>query len=381
MKKKYVIISGLDLKDNNRGTAALGYGSVSFLHEKGWLSEGQDILNIRFCKKFWQKQYRKKECGIVNQGGMSWKYTLFYVFVLEKILAERLGILLPFTKFGRIMRNTSCVAAINGGDGFSDIYGTDIFNMRLPLTKVALGLKIPHIILPQTLGPFEKNKNLEIAKNILKRSTRIYVRDDKFVAKLKEWNVNYSITKDLSAFMHPEPWDIKIVPNSVGLNISGLCYSNKFRTLAGYFDAYPKLINKIIVHFQQKGKMIYLIPHSYNYDNPEFANDDLIACKEVYNSLSDKSGIILLDRNLISPQIKYVISKMSFFIGTRMHANFAAIYSGVPVFGLAYSYKFEGAFDANGLNGKKQTVSIIDISPIEIDKIIDKIEDVYKETL
>lgn len=43
---------------------------------------------------------------------------------------------------------------------------------------------------------------------------------------------------------------------------------------------------------------------------------------------------------------------MSFFIGTRMHANFAAIYTGVPLFGLAYSYKFEGAFNANGLDGK-----------------------------
>ena len=84
-----------------------------------------------------------------------------------------------------------------------------------------------------------------------------------------------------------------------------------------------------------------------------------------------------MDKDLISPQVKYVISKMTFFIGTRMHANFAAIYSGVPVFGLAYSYKFEGAFNANGLNGKEQTAMINNIQEKDIDKIIEKIQLVY----
>ena len=68
---------------------------------------------------------------------------------------------------------------------------------------------------------------------------------------------------------------------------------------------------------------------------------------------------------------------MAFFIGTRMHANFAAIYSGVPVFGLAYSYKFEGAFNANGLDGKNQTAMINNIKIEDIDEIIKQIENAY----
>lgn len=68
--------------------------------------------------------------------------------------------------------------------------------------------------------------------------------------------------------------------------------------------------------------------------------------------------MVFLDEDLTSPKVKYVISQMSFFIGTRMHANFAAIYTDVPVFGLAYSFKFDGAFTANGLDGKKQTAKI-----------------------
>ena len=70
---------------------------------------------------------------------------------------------------------------------------------------------------------------------------------------------------------------------------------------------------------------------------------------------------------------------MSFFIGTRMHANFAAIYTNVSLFGLAYSYKFEGAFNANGLDGAKQTVMINNIKESDIDNIIQKIDNVYHE--
>lgn len=376
---KYVLISGLNIHDNNRGTAALGYGSVSFLHEKGWLSINQEIIGVRVYKKFWRRSFHRSESGIIRQNGKEWKYSTCNVFILQYLLIIKFGIVLPFTKFGHIIRNTSCVAAINGGDGFSDIYGTDVFNMRLPLTKVALALKIPHIILPQTLGPFEKKENLDIAEDILKKSVEVYVRDDKFVSKLREWNVNFSITKDLSAFMCPEPWDIRIIQNSIGLNISGLCYSNKFRTLAGHFDAYPELISRIIEHFQQKGRTIYLIPHSYNYKKPEYSNDDLVACKEAYTQLKNKAGVILIDKDLTSPQIKYLISKMSFFIGSRMHANFAAIYTGIPLYGLAYSYKFEGAFVANGIINSTYMVNKID--NIEIENVIKCIDSCYSMSI
>ena len=68
---------------------------------------------------------------------------------------------------------------------------------------------------------------------------------------------------------------------------------------------------------------------------------------------------------------------MTFFMGARMHANFAAIYTGVPVFGMAYSYKFEGAFNANGLDGKTQTAMINNLKSGEIENYIAKIDDFY----
>ncbi len=70
---------------------------------------------------------------------------------------------------------------------------------------------------------------------------------------------------------------------------------------------------------------------------------------------------------------------MTFFIGARMHANFAAIYTGVPVFGTSYSYKFEGAFNANGLDGKEQTEMINNLKLEQISGYIQKINNVYSK--
>lgn len=375
--KKYIIISGFNLNDNNRGTAALGYGSISFLFEKGLLKKEQDIIKLKFVKKFWKNEYKKDITETVNINGYKWKVKTVYVPIYEKFLLLKFKKLLPFTHFGKIIHNVERIFTINGGDGFSDIYGTKIFLGRLLETNIAILLKIPLILLPQTLGPFKNERNYKIAKTILKYSEKVFIRDDKFIENLIEMGINYEITRDLSFYMQPQVWDINIEKNAVGINVSGLAYSNNFKSLSGQFELYPKLINSIVLFLRKKGNIVYLIPHSYNYYYPEENNDDLLACRAIYSSLEDKKGVVLIDRDLISPEIKYLISKMKFFIGTRMHANFAAIYTGVPLFGLAYSYKFEGAFNSNGLNGNEQTALINNITDKDIPYIMEKIESFY----
>lgn len=375
--KNYIIISGLNVNDNNRGTAALGYGSVSFLLEKGFLQENQTLLNFRIYKNPLKKQNREDVTEYIEIDGRKWKHIVLCVSIIEVLLLKKFGFVLPFTRFGNAIRNTERIAAINGGDGFSDIYNTRTFLIRLPETEIAMCYGIPLIVLPQTLGPFEHESNRKIGEKILRYAEKVYVRDDKYIKELDEYGIKYEKTKDLSFYMKPQPWNVDIKENAVGINVSGLAYSNHFRTLAGKFDQYPNLIDKLITYYRDKGYPVYLIPHSYNYTCPEIDNDDMVACRQAYNKLEDKRNVVLLDQDLTSPQVKYVISKMSFFIGTRMHANFAAIYTGVPVFGLAYSYKFQGAFDANGLDGKKQTTVINNMTNQKISSVIRKIDDFW----
>ena len=376
--KKYIDISGFNIHQPNRGNAALSYGAIGFLKEKGLIEEGQELIRYQSYANFLRKRNRgiKREMLCIN--GMNLVYNKVPIFVLEKYLIKKFGIILPFTYFGRTVRQIAYEAADYGGDGFSDIYGDKDFYSRMNQTFLLWRAKVPLIMLPQTVGPFEKKGNYDMAVKIMRYAKEIYVRDGKFVEEFKKLGLKYIQTTDISSFMQPEPWDIEIKEKAVGLNVSGLAYCNTFHGLEGQFDVYPELIEQIINHFRKKGCTVYLIPHSYNYNAPD-DNDDMVACRQTYDRLADKSNVVLVDKDMTAPQVKYIISRMTFFVGARMHANFAAIYTGVPVFGTAYSYKFEGAFNANGLDGKKQTAMLNNLQSKDIDEYIEKIESFYKE--
>lgn len=378
--KKYVIISGYNLRQNNRGNSALAYGTISFLREKGWLEPGQEILQFRY-----YNNPLKKGCGKIQTerntiDGVEWTSHIIPVFGLERWLAVKFGTTMPFTRYGKLVKQVEYEAADYGGDGFSDIYGQSLYEWRFHQTLPLWKLNVPLIILPQTIGPFKTQANYDFAVKVLRHAKSVFVRDSKFEDELKKLGVKYERTKDLSAFMIPQPWDIEIKDNAVGINVSGLTYSNNFVGLERQFDAYPELIDKLICKFRALGHPVYLIPHSYNYKKPEPNNDDIVACKQAYERLEDKSNVYVIDKDLIAPEVKYIISKMKFFIGTRMHANFAAIYTNVPLFGLAYSYKFAGAFNANGLDGEKQTYMINNMTTDHIPEVINKIINLYNST-
>jgi polysaccharide pyruvyl transferase WcaK-like protein len=122
---------------------------------------------------------------------------------------------------------------------------------------------------------------------------------------------------------------------------------------------------------------VFLVPHTYNHETPEKNADDLQASKDIVQSLKNKSGVTVINADYIAPEIKFIISKFDFFIGTRLHANFAAIFSHVPVFGLAYSYKFSGTFDRYGL--KDNYSFVIDMKKENVQKITSKVEKCYNE--
>lgn len=378
--KKYVDISGFNINQPNRGNAALSYGAIGFLEEKGLLKDGQELIRYQSYANVFRKRNRGIQREVYQINGKTIIYNKVPVFILEKYLITKWGIILPFTYFGRTVKNVAFEAADFGGDGFSDIYGDKDFLGRMNQTFLLWRAKVPLIMLPQTVGPFEKKENFDLAVKIMRYAKEIYVRDGKFVEDFKKLGLKYTQTKDISSYMQPEPWDIEIKEKAVGLNVSGLAFCNTFHGLEGQFDVYPELIERLICHFREKGCTVYLIPHSYTYSKPD-DNDDMVACRQAYQKLADKSNVVLVDKDMTAPQVKYIISRMTFFIGARMHANFAAIYTGVPVFGTAYSYKFKGAFDANGLDGEKQTAMLNNLKSEDIDAYVSKIESFYNKVV
>lgn len=374
--QEYIVVSGFTFSDNNRGTSALSYGAISFLCQHGILKENQIVLNVGFgysLRLLWSPLVLTEKVQIENKVWIHKKIILSFV---EQQIIKHIPFFIPITRIARIIKNAGIVAAINGGDGFSDIYGARTFDSRLPESIVSVKLNIPLIFLPQTIGPFKSSKELVRGLNILKHAQSVYLRDEKFVDVLKDNGINFYLAKDLSFYMRPEPVEIIVPPKSIGLNISGLCYYNNYGSLAGRFTYYANLIDTLIRRFSELGCHVFLIPHSYNYKHSENNNDDLQASKDVYSKLDCKLNVTLIDGDLTPPQLKYIISRMSFFIGTRMHSNFAAIFTNTPLYGLSYSYKFEGAFKFNNIPLTNLS-NVLDLRKSDIDKTVDNIIDAY----
>lgn len=376
--KKYVFITGFDLNQPNRGNMALNFGAISFLYGRGYLKEGQEIVSFKFVKNPIKKQNRNYH-GEIIVDNIKWRYHVLNFFEIEEMLWNKFNFILPLSKLSRLIKEIDYEAADYGGDGLSDIYGQLNFNNRFKYTLLLKKRNIPLLMLPQTIGPFLDKRNYVKACEIMKYASSIFVRDDKFCKELDRLFLKYEKCRDLSSYMLPQPIPIEIEKNAVGLNVSGLAFFNNYGNLVGEFDNYQLLINKIIDYFRSHNCVVYLIPHSYNFGKPDRNNDDWEACKCVYDKLKDKTNVKFVDGNLSSPEVKYVISKMSFFIGTRMHANFAAIFTNVPVFGLAYSYKFKAAFYENGLDGDKQTTMINRLKEEDVVNVVQKINSVYQE--
>ena len=188
-----ILISDFCLTARNRGTAALGYGAISFLREKGYLNSSDVIVLLELTRNPLKKSFYTQN---IVQGK---EVTFYHLFVtsIEYRLLMAFGLIIPFSRFGKFCKNLKFVASINGGDGFSDIYGDTLFKSRLPYTHLAMKLSVPHILLPQTIGPFEKKCNKEEAHNIIKYSEAIFVRDKKYVKELDDLGVKYELTKDL----------------------------------------------------------------------------------------------------------------------------------------------------------------------------------------
>lgn len=78
--KPYIIISGLNFRDNNRGTAALSYGSLSFLNERELLSKETKILNFRFVKNLFKSKNRGTNIQKIDIAGVKWECLTVNVF-------------------------------------------------------------------------------------------------------------------------------------------------------------------------------------------------------------------------------------------------------------------------------------------------------------
>jgi polysaccharide pyruvyl transferase WcaK-like protein len=272
---------------------------------------------------------------------------------------------LPGNPVIEAVRSSSAVLDVSGGDSFTDLYGDARFRAVTLPKRLALRLDRPLILLPQTYGPFEsEHKRLE-AKRLVSQATLAFARDPDSFKNLQELaGEHFDATRHRQgvdmAFSLPvqAPKNIESQLNLIsdparpliGINVSGLLGNRPAEAAArfGIGCDYMGLIEELIVRLLASSQArIVLIPHVLRPHGHYEADQD--ACAQLLRRISPRRGdaatrVSTVMGNHDACEVKWIISQMDWFCGTRMHATIAALSSGVPAAALAYSLKTRGVF-------------------------------------
>ena len=137
----------------------------------------------------------------------------------------------------------------------------------------------------------------------------------------------------------------------MGVNVNGLMFNggynrkNMFSLKLNYRQFLVSFLNHILT---RSNAHVLFVPHTFA--PPESVESDPAACACIIDELDlkfrDRIHLVTLPHN--QNEIKWVIGKCDFFVGSRMHACIAALSQGIPAVGVAYSKKFKGVFESVG---------------------------------
>jgi colanic acid/amylovoran biosynthesis protein len=313
------------------------------------LPDGKAIKLIRFGARGGQRYYRPENLATM-------------------LLASRMGGLGAALNEGiRLIDSCAAVLDVSGGDSFSDIYGQARFDLIVRPKAIAIERRKPLILLPQTYGPYNAPAVENLAALIVRKASMAWARDldsfnnlkillgDSFDPAIHQCGV------DMAFGLMPSPanhlLDARLnelltgksaAQPLIGFNVSGLIYNDpvgaieRYGLKADYRQTVIGFLQKVL---DQTSARILLISHVM--DLPGHFESDLAACSDVVAQLTPgyEGRVHVAPVTLNESQVKWLISQMDWFCGTRMHSTIAALSSGIPTSAVSYSDKTAGVFE------------------------------------
>ncbi len=258
--------------------------------------------------------------------------------------------LLGDASFPTALRQCQVAIDIGEGDSFADIYGFKRLLMLTASKSLCIKYKVPLVIAPQTIGPFESWWSRWMSRKVMLGATKVFARDGLSMAYLKS-NVADARSDEVIdvAFRLPFTKGERFNTDGkthIGINVSGLLYNGGYtqNNQFGLKVDYKKLIDLLLAQLAARDNtVLHLVGHVLSDEMP--VEDDYKVISEIRESLPQ---VRLAPKFRTPSEAKSYISRLDFFTGARMHACIGAFSSGVAVVPMAYSRKFNGLFNSLG---------------------------------
>lgn len=326
-KSLNIVLMGLDFNSRNLGCSALGY---SFLHVLEIIASEIEVPFNLVSVNYSSAEYH----------GNLVTMTDLPIHIKQKSFRHR---------FANEISKADLVFDFTGGDSFTDIYGLKRFFRESAFKQYVISKHKPLVIGPQTIGPFNKTVSKRWARSIIQKSSSVFARDRMSQEYCeKEFGIKPQLTTDVAFMLQPEEVNdyVSNVEKNIGINVSGLLWNGGYtgKNELGLSIDYSELIRNYIKHLIAASWNVWLIPHvlPYNEDSPENDYTPMMELQKEFPQVN------LAPKFKTPMEAKGFISKMDFFVGSRMHATIGAFSMEVPTVSIAYSRKFQGLY--NGIN-------------------------------
>lgn len=346
----------------NQGVSALCHSVVAGLSERGarsmtvadhgrglrsadWGYAQVNLVGLTHHRRFWRGDSLRTAHALVRAGG--WP-----------------------SAPARAISSSRAVLDISGGDSFTDIYGPKRFRAMTLTKRMALDAGVPLVLLPQKLGPFREQATKAEANAILRRAAAVWVRDaqsfDYLQTALGELfdPQRHRLGVDVAVSLPPnQPEKLAAGIEEclaverdfpvAGLNVSGLLcnHGDQARQTFGLTEDHGDQIHALAQGLLDADPdlRLVLIPHVHRPNGD--AESDLDAARALRNRLGPQAAarVLVLEDRLNAMELKWVLARLDWFAGARMHATIGAFSSGVPTLGLGYTDKAQGVFSECGI--------------------------------
>ncbi len=361
----------------NQGVSALCHSVVAGLAERGarvitvadhgrgrrratWEHAAVDLVGLTHNRRFWRRDSLRTAHALLKMG-------------------------LSPTAPTRSIGASSAVLDISGGDSFTDLYGAKRFRAMILTKRLALAARVPLVLLPQKLGPFHDASCRIEAVDILRRATAVWVRDAESYAFLQDALSNnfdperHRLAVDVAvALPARQPVNLDRETRAwlsrdrgfplAGLNVSGLLSNDPSgaERAFGLAEAHPAQTEALARTLLEAdpGLRMLLIPHVHRPRGD--AESDLDAARALKRRLGDlgTERVRVVNGRPDAMELKWILSRLDWFAGARMHATIGAFSSGVPTLGLGYSNKAYGVFAECGIGAEVADLRRLDARAI-----------------
>ncbi len=260
----------------------------------------------------------------------------------------------------RRVLGSSLVLDLSGGDSFSDLYGAKRYRTVAWPKRLALAAHRPLVLLPQTYGPFRDARLRAKAARLLRDADQVWSRDSASKAMADELiGADFTRRGVDMAFGLPvtqmtgaeydrwEAWFSRTDGPVAGVNINGMLVNApdaaaRHGVTPNHGTEMARVASEIL---RTSDWRVVVVPH---VRGEQSADSDTAICREVAGRLAERFGperVFLADGVRTAGEAKSVISRCTWFTGARMHSTIAALSTGVPTGGVAYSLKMGPIFD------------------------------------